>query len=78
LRAFVHAGLRVRVQLFSRSERFLFHFDFLVQGDQVRVQPDHAVDGGDQLQPQEKISDFPLVLGDADEAAVYGQSESVQ
>ena len=74
----MHLLLVVGKGLLSESQLLLLNPDILVSEDQVPVHVFDLVYRGRDLQAEGHIGDLTVVLGDLDEASVWGESEALQ
>ena len=52
--AFFHLRLGVRIQLFGRGDGLLLYLHVFVERHEIGVEPDHAINRGDQLLMKEQ------------------------
>ena len=73
-----HLLLGVGERLLGEGQRFFLHAHVLVGIDQIPIHVFDLVDRGDDLQAEGDVGEFAVVLGDANEARVRGESKSLQ
>src|SRR5271169_312177 len=71
-------ALSIVERLLLVGEGLLLHADIFIGVDEIPVDVFNLIDGGDDLQAEGDVGNFPVVLGNADKASVGQRAEALQ